>query len=264
MPPEGGFAVWLASKYSGYEPERIVSEARTIAESIMTCKKMDTWRLPTKSVVTEIENGQPQTWANVVDLVYRLYAKQSGKPLARWGDKNNFYLNHIEDLLTLFPNAQFLHVVRDPRNVAASYRRINLAEITGQYAPNLPDKAEEMAHHWLSNVTKVVDSLDALPPAQALHVRYEDLTNDPRETLSDVCGFLGESFDSRMLDFHHYNKALQLEPPETMAWKEKTLSPVQASDSSGFSDVIAPSEAKTISNACSTLMQRFHYDGSNS
>ena len=52
--------------------------------------------------------------------LYGLYAEKFGK--ARFGDKSPFYLDHMPLVERLMPEAHFLHVIRDGRDVAVSIR----------------------------------------------------------------------------------------------------------------------------------------------
>jgi Sulfotransferase family len=87
-----------------------------------------------------------------VSAVYATYAASQGKTGSRWGDKNNFYRHHLAELATLFPSAGFVHIVRDGRDVAASYRALSTLSAGSKYAPRLPTAIAEIAADWISGV----------------------------------------------------------------------------------------------------------------
>src|SRR5215216_1225373 len=62
--------------------------------------------------------GAPPTIGSIVQACLRLYADVNGKP--RWGDKRPAYSGFIGTLFTMFPNGQYINVVRDPRGAVAS------------------------------------------------------------------------------------------------------------------------------------------------
>ena len=68
-------------------------------------------------------------WANLVELdpftvsegyrtFYRLYASRFTK--RRWGDKTPVYCHHLETIAAVLPEAHFIHIIRDGRDVSIS------------------------------------------------------------------------------------------------------------------------------------------------
>ncbi len=136
----------------------------------------------------------------------------SGK--AHWGDSSNKLSWLIPDLAALFPNARFVHLVRDGRKVASSYfhklgtenydDRSNAA-MQAYYdgagampPPEKPywwpvprkddpaaatfrafDQFQRIAWHWAEVNRVAMDALAALPKDRTLFVRLEDLRESP-------------------------------------------------------------------------------------
>src|SRR5947208_6173772 len=71
-------------------------------------------------VRAEIVDGPP-TLGSAFGIVMRDYAEKFGKP--RWGDKRPAYYAFMDELDRLFPDAQFIHLIRDPRACAESLKR---------------------------------------------------------------------------------------------------------------------------------------------
>jgi hypothetical protein len=219
VPPECGFAVWWHVKYLDWDVLRL-SE---FMEDLKTSKKIETWKLDYDKLSSFIESRRPASYAETVSLVYEFYATGRKPGFHRWGDKNNFHLNHIPTLRALFPEALFVHIVRDGRDVACSYRKLGDANIQSVYAPRLPKDIAVIAHEWQTNVGTVTNAFAGIPPTQAFDIRYEDLVRDTKSSLRRLCEFLGEDFDPAMLEYHRLNQSEQLEPSEFLQWKENTL-----------------------------------------
>jgi hypothetical protein len=132
--------------------------------------------------------------ANAVRTFYRLYAGLFGK--SRWGDKTPPYRGFMIGIQRLLPEAHFIHIIRDGRDVALSYRGL-------WFGPG--DDVEAQAHFW-------VDELSAARRQSAelrhyLEIKYEDLIAAPESGLRRICDYLELSYHPRMLDYHKFASA---------------------------------------------------------
>lgn len=221
IPPESGWLVELYNKY--HQQELAGNMVEDFVDDLLGVPKIEEWQLDREGLLARLQCLGPISYGAAADQIYRFYLEKQGLKI-RWGDKNNYYLNHIEKLVTLFPEAQFLHIVRDGRDVACSYR--DLAQETGRYAPTLPSGICEAALHWTKNVNRIEKSFARIDSRGSFTIRYEDLVNDPEATLKRVCDFLGEDFDDSMLTFDELNKSENLEPEIYMSWKALTRHPL--------------------------------------
>jgi hypothetical protein len=129
---------------------------------------------------------------------YSAYAESQGKP--RFGDKTPGYLREMRRLEKALPEAAFIHIVRDVRDVALSMTE---AELT------MPDTVEKAARRWERQIRK--GRARAQRVATYMELRYEDLVLDTEATLRKVCDFIELGWDARMLDYHE-RAAERLEP----------------------------------------------------
>ena len=70
-----------------------------------------------KAALDEVE---PFSVPDAIRTFYRLYAQRFGKD--RWGDKTPPYRSCMTGIQQLLPEAYFIHIIRDGRDVALSYR----------------------------------------------------------------------------------------------------------------------------------------------
>lgn len=121
-------------------------------------------------------------YADVVDDVVRAHGRQVGKPEPIvWVDHTPWNLKYAQTLGALLPTAQFVHVVRDGRAVAASVRRLD-------WGPSTIDAA---ATWWAAQIALGLAAEQSLGPTRVVRVRYEDLVHDPQRTLSTLQARLG-------------------------------------------------------------------------
>ena len=161
----------------------------------------------------------PTSYSEVVFSIYEFYGISLQKSCDRWGDKNNFHIHHIPTIKSIYPNAYFIHIVRDGRDVATSYKRLNSAMIDHQYAPKLSGEINKIAIEWKSALEKINRDLSNVHSNQFSEIRFEDLLRDPEKQLERICAEIGEEYSSEMLNYYKKN---ELEPEEFMMWKEKT------------------------------------------
>lgn len=124
--------------------------------------------------------------ADAVKLVIRLhelYAAQEGKEA--WGDKTPRFVLYWKLLKRVFPDARFLHVVRDPRAVAHSLVNSDVHRSTYYHG----------AKRWERDVSAGLEMERALR-SDALRVPYEDLVAEPDQVFHKICHFLGVPFES--------------------------------------------------------------------
>jgi hypothetical protein len=145
------------------------------------------WQVPI-SLDEIVAEADPRDLFGVFVAVYEAHRRATGKP--RWGCKSTFMIHHAERVLRTFPEARFIWLVRDPRDVAVSSRK----SVFSPYHPLLT------AQLWAEQ-QRLGLALEARYPRETLRVRYEDLLADPEDELRRICCFLGEIYDPRVLRF---------------------------------------------------------------
>lgn len=129
----------------------------------------------------------------------------SGKP--RWAEKTPHNVMFLRPLAEIFPDARFIHVIRDGRDVACSLLTMDwINPMTGRkwdYVQNMTSAAR----YWREVVT-TVRQMAAHPSVanRVLEVRYEALVADPESVLRQVLDFVGEAWDPAVLDYHTKNR----------------------------------------------------------
>jgi hypothetical protein len=128
----------------------------------------------------------------VLDALYRREMQPARKP--RWGDKTPLYVQYIPHIAAIFPQAQFIHVIRDGRDAALSARAKWGRE--KRYMD-----LSYVLRNWVRNVEAGQAAGDWLGGSRYYEVRYEALVTEPEQTLRGVLAFLGEAYDTAVLAF---------------------------------------------------------------
>jgi hypothetical protein len=170
------------------------------------------WGIDPADVRRRAATGQ-QTPAGMLRAAYETYADAHGRP--RWGDKTPAYVVHIPLLAATFPGAQFVHIIRDGRDVAASWRETWWG----------PDDVLVTAHQWRRMIARGQAAAARLPHGRYLEVRYDRLVADPEPELARVLEFLGEEMHGGLLD---YTERFATDLPNTPVEHRHLLEPPRA------------------------------------
>jgi hypothetical protein len=109
------------------------------------------------------------------------------------GDKNPRYTFFIPRLIKIFPQARFIHLVRDYRANALAVTRA--AKVIGEI------KAIPVAVARWKYYNRIIDRLKNRFPERFYTLRYEDLVEDPEKCLRQLCEFVGVNFSKTMLNY---------------------------------------------------------------
>ncbi len=146
--------------------------------------------IPFTELRAEVLGKQPHTLAEALETVYAYHATRHGR--SRWGDKNPFYVLYLDLVVSLFPDARVVHLVRDARDVALSYSKTRMRPHNFYLAAMRWKHCLDRGQVWGRS-----------HPRQYLQVKYESLIENPEMELKRVCEFIGEEFHVGMFDFHH-------------------------------------------------------------
>lgn len=140
-----------------------------------------------------------QSQAEFVDRFFADCCELTGKP--RWADKTPRNVLSLDFVFEHFPNARFVHVIRDGRDVACSLRTHPRHKVVDGRLVELNTwrPMEECARRWADDV-RVGLAYRGHP--NVTEVRYEDLAADTERALRDLFEWLGEPWDERVLRFH--------------------------------------------------------------
>jgi hypothetical protein len=131
----------------------------------------------------------------VRNLILRQMQKRQKPGALAVGDKTPRYTDYLNELRSLFPRASFIHIVRDPRDVAVSVlhhgRRAGIAEALDSQSDRHRAAVRGAAVAWMNAQGKVA-AFRARNPSVPFHeLRYEDLLDRPLETARAAFRFLG-------------------------------------------------------------------------
>jgi sulfotransferase family protein len=119
---------------------------------------------------------------------YRLYARRFGKE--RSGDKTPIYAKSMSVIARLLPEARFIHIIRDGRDVALSWRQT-------WFSPG--NDMRTLAREWSAWIERARAESRFVP--HYMEVRFEQLVSEPEAVLRGIASFVELPYESAMLDY---------------------------------------------------------------
>ncbi len=191
IPEEGTF--WMPLIGSMNKDYDALIKGRVLKNYIKYIRKNEAfkvWQLNIENIITKIDFDSGVTLRALMELFYTENAIINNKSI--WGDKTPSFFRKVNDLSVIFPNARFIHLVRDGRDIYFSLRGRERGRRNVAVA----------ALEWKYKIQKVRRFFGQLPVGRCLEVRYEDILNSPESKVLEVCNFLNVDYEESMLDFY--------------------------------------------------------------
>jgi len=191
IPDEAHYVMQMLRKRDRYERDGFATEV--LLHDLLGHKLFPSWVLPEEIVRESFHSEPPADYADAVRRVFSLYAKQLGKP--RYGDKSPRNVLNLSLLAKTFPEAKFVHIIRDGRSVALSLLEMPWAR---------PESIVQAARYWRKRVQQGRRAGQALGSSRYHEIRYEALVEDPDSSVRSLCEFIDLPFDPAMLRYYEH------------------------------------------------------------
>ncbi|HLM30992.1 MAG TPA: sulfotransferase [Solirubrobacterales bacterium] len=195
-----------------------------------------------------------------VRTFYAAYTEQQGKP--RWGEKTPTYVQKMKLIQRAIPEARFVHVIRDGRDVALSVLERTVRKLT----------TGDIARRWKKKITKARDDSPKLH--HYIEIRYEDLILDTEPVLRRVAEFLELPWDDEMLHYHERSaerlremaralpaegRAKELSVERRMKTHEMTTKPPSADRVARWREQMSPEQREEFEAIAGDLLAELGY-----
>jgi Sulfotransferase family len=213
-------------------------------DAMMRYRRIVKLRPDRECVCREFRAGD-RTYGRLFALVCQQHADRLGKP--RWGDKSLNTERYARPIFRAYPDAQILHMIRDPRDRYASSltrwqrRRGGIGAGTAE---------------WLASARLALANARDRPDAYRA-IRYETVVSAPERTMRDVCDFIGEAFAPEML-------SMQGAPEfsgrgSNSSYGERKPGAITTTSVGRFRDVLSPRQVAFVQTLAGDLMGQFGY-----
>ena len=246
IPPESyriPFAIKKFHIFNNRDWEDIVPQ---VLKEFEDCKEFYTWEIDITDAQKRLENiaDSKRTLSNIFDELFCTYAEKHSPGSKIWGDKTPMNTLYLDWIGTVFPRSKFIHIIRDGRDVASSYLKME------RY-----DTILEAANRWINSIESA-QSFGSKIKENYIEIRYEELVTKPEEVIKDTCDFLDIAYDSKMLD--HTKQVEKL--GDTDKAHHSNLSKPISSDSVGkWKNNLSESDQESITKLLHKHLQRLGY-----
>jgi len=131
-----------------------------------------------KNILKLHEQSNP---GNTIRRIYAAYAAKHGAK--RYGDKTPRHSNFMADISKILPEARFVHIIRDGRDVALSLREVWWGT----------KDIRRAACTWINTIREARQQAQELP--HYMEVRFHELVENPDKVLRDIGAFLEIDLD---------------------------------------------------------------------
>lgn len=169
-------------------------------------------------------------------------------------DKNPPNAVFLDDLHYIFPEAKYIHLVRDYRDNIQSIKKTNPIK-----------NISVLAHGWLNDNLKI-EKFKAKYPQKFHTLKYEDLVSDPVSGLKGICEHLGITFQDEMISFQSKlrseidnNTNIQKEHKAFLKYHGNLSKPVNTESINKWKKYLSDDEVAQIEYICEEYGKKYGY-----
>jgi len=189
IPDETFFIPQLVHRHRGtVDPESFLDDLRRFP-------RLAAWGLSADDLASRLRRDL--SIGEAISAVFDAHASSRGKP--RWGDKTPMYMRNLGLLDRLFPDAQYVHLIRDGRDAALAFLDMPEDVVTKTWAH--PRDPAGFAREWRVEVADARGLGRRVGSSRYLEVRYEDLVAETEGVVRSICDFAGLPFEPAMLEY---------------------------------------------------------------
>jgi len=199
------------------EPVTALADVRRLLDRLMQQPGVQDMNLTDKErahIRRRIDRLERPALGSALRAVVEAFATRRGA--SAWGEKTPDHLRAVPTMARAFPEAVFIAIVRDPRDVILSLRSVPWSRTT----------LLEQAWTWRTYAARTARYRATLADRFTM-VRYEDLIAAPERTMRTLFAFLGADTPPPIQPGTARTGVVD---PDREPWKQKSMQPIDASN----------------------------------
>lgn len=236
--------LWRFKQYRLHEDWEALVDMATIAHYYNT----QGWfkNFPTNFIKHAKECPKDKQSINwLFDSLYRHHAQTHDNKCNRWGDKTPANVNLLWPINQIFPDAKFIHMLRDGVDVALSWKK------HGYYGNDIVKPAKR----WVEAI-KSVENFRTKHSDHLIEVRYENLVENPYKETKTINNFLNISFEKKVFNIEKSSVTGDLEKHDHY---KNALQPVTDRYIGKGRQILSKKEKKELQPILNSMLEKYAY-----
>jgi hypothetical protein len=224
-------------------PENFLQLSADICDFVSANPVVWEFKMPTASEL--VARCEKNTLIDLYSAIYEIHAEQHGATV--WCCKSMANLYFIPEIEQSGLRPTYIHLVRDGRDVAASFKRAIVGE----------KHIYHLARQWREDQERSKDYCDQYAPERYILISYEDLIHDTEATIRKLLDRLGLPFDRTVFDFYKTDEAKHTAEAGKM-W-DNLVKPVIRTNSNKFLTQLTDEEILIFESIAGGTLDAFGY-----
>jgi hypothetical protein len=165
-----------------------------------------------------------------------------------WVCKSLANVHFLPEIIEFFPDARFIHLYRDGRDVALSFRKAVVGEKCYYH----------IARQWHKEQKLALDLKDRSDPSSFFSLSYEQLTSDPENVLRNLTTHFGIPFSEEMLTFNNSRDARAT--AESGSLWANVVKPVMKENTKKFLKEVSEADIRIFEAVAGESLDRLGYE----
>ena len=203
------------------------------------------WQIDMPSAHELMERSKNKTLIGLYSAIYEIYAEQHGAKM--WCCKSMANLYFIPEIESSGLRPSYIHLVRDGRDVAVSFKKAIVGE----------KHIYHLAKQWQEDQEKARQYCEQYAPDRYILISYEDLIHDTESTIKKLLERIGLKFDRSIFEFYKTEEAKHTAEAGKM-W-DNLVKPVMHRNSDKFLSQLTSDEILIFERIAGDTLTRFGY-----
>lgn len=198
---------------------------------------------PTRKILYDLDPSE-RSLAKIIDQIYQAHIS-AHKPEAKyWGDKSPFNTLRLKWIDRVFPNARYINLIRDGRDVVSSYLKAGI----------LPS-VEVACERWNKSLEYAEEFIEQGNTERIKTVHYESFVKDPEGVTRELCDFLGIEFEEQMFD---RREDVEL-GDDHFKFKQNVKDPITQDSIGKWKQNLTEEQKKVVQEKLESNLQKYRY-----